>query len=150
MLLDVDTKQKKKKGADYFAKDEELDDEWIKEWQTRLVEEERAKITKSFAKANEKLQANGEKPQPEKELKEKLKAADELAAKFKKENKTGKVEAEGRGPSVETIEARITKTEERIRTLQVRSDDREENKEVALGTSKIVSATRDTFRDGVC
>ena len=81
MLLSLlDAKQKKKKGTDFFAKDEELDDEWIKEWQAKLVEEERAKITKSFAKANEKLQANGEKPQPDKELKEKLKAADELAA----------------------------------------------------------------------
>jgi DNA topoisomerase-1 len=141
MLLDIDTKQKKKKGADYFALDSELTQEWIKEWQAKLVEEERTKITKAFTKANEKAKAAGERPAPEKELKEKLKAADELAAKFKKENKSHKVEAEGKSPTIEAIEGKIAKCEERIRNLELKAQDREDNKEVALGTSKIVSFT---------
>jgi DNA topoisomerase I len=141
MLLDVDTKQKKKKGADYFKLDEELDQEWIKEWQAKLLEDEKVKITKAFNKANEKKEKDGEKPAPEKELKERLKAVDEMAAKFKRENKSGKVEAEGKSPTVASIEARIAKTEEKIRNDQVKAADREENKEVALGTSKIVSET---------
>ncbi|KAJ9157349.1 DNA topoisomerase 1 [Pleurostoma richardsiae] len=137
MMLDVDPKQKKKKGAAYFEKDEDLTDEWILEHQTFLVEEQRQKITKKFQKDNEKREAEGEKPLPEKELKERLKAAHELEAKFKKENKTKKVEAEGKSPSVEKFEAAVQKLDERIKTLELQVADREGNKEVALGTSKI-------------
>ena len=140
MILDVDSKQKKKKGAEYFELDSELDQEWIEQHQKFLVEEQKTKIAKKFEKDNEKLQAEGEKIMPEKELKERLKAATELEAKFKKENKTKKVEAEGKGPTVEKFEAAIEKLNDRIQTLELQSADREGNKEVALGTSKIVSA----------
>ncbi|KAI1142897.1 hypothetical protein F5Y05DRAFT_366607 [Hypoxylon sp. FL0543] len=137
MLLDVDPKQKKKKGAAYFELDPDLDEAWIQEHQNFLVEEQRTKIQKKFEKDNQKRQEEGQKPMPDKELKERLQAADELAKKFKKENKTKKVEAEGRGPTVEKIEANIQKIEERIRTLELQAADRDGNKEVALGTSKI-------------
>lgn len=139
MLLDVDPKQKKKKGADYFALDDDLDQEWIKQHQDFLVEDMRSKIKKKFEKDNEKLAAQGDKPHPEKELKERLKAADELAAKYKKENKSNKVEAEGKGPTVESVDAKVKKSEEKIRNLQVQAAERDDNKEVALSTSKIVS-----------
>ena len=76
---------------------------------------------------------------PEKELKERLHAVKELEQKFKKENKTKKVEAEGRGPTVEKFIAAIGKLDERIKTLETQAEDRDGNKEVALGTSKIVS-----------
>ncbi|KAI1802477.1 putative TOP1 protein [Daldinia bambusicola] len=137
MLLDVDPKQKKKKGAEFFELDADLDEAWIQEHQNFLVEEQRTKIQKKFEKDNQKRQEEGEKPLPDKELKERLQAADELAKKFKKENKTKKVEAEGRGPTVEKIENNILKIEERIRTLELQAADRDGNKEVALGTSKI-------------
>lgn len=139
MLLDVDPKQKKKKGADYFAYDDDLDEAWVQEHITFLVEEQRTKITKKFEKDNEKRQADGEKPFPDKELKERLKAAEELNKKLKKEFRTKKVEAEGKGPSVDKIEANIKKIEDRIETLKLQAADRDGNKEVALGTSKIVS-----------
>ena len=139
MILDVDPKMKKKKGAEFFERPEDLDDEWIGQHQKFLVEEQRSKITKKFEKDNEKLVADGDKPMPEKELKEKLKAAAELEAKFKKENKTKKVEAEGKSPTVEKLLAGMDKLDERVRTLELQSADREGNKEVALGTSKIVS-----------
>ncbi|KAK6948240.1 hypothetical protein Daesc_010004 [Daldinia eschscholtzii] len=137
MLLDVDSKQKKKKGAEYFELDADLDEAWIQEHQNFLVEEQRTKIQKKFEKDNQKRQEEGEKPLPDKELKERLRAADELAKKFKKENKTKKVEAEGKAPTVEKIENNILKIEERIRTLELQAADRDGNKEVALGTSKI-------------
>ncbi|OTA69297.1 hypothetical protein K449DRAFT_90607 [Hypoxylon sp. EC38] len=137
MILDIDPKQKKKKGAAYFELDPDLDEAWIQEHQNFLVEEQRTKIQKKFEKDNQKRQEEGEKPMPDKELKERLQAADELAKKFKKENKTKKVEAEGRGPTVEKIESNIQKIEERIRTLELQAADRDGNKEVALGTSKI-------------
>ena len=139
MILDVEPKQKKKKGADYFELDEELDMEWVKEHQQALVEEQRQKIEKKFAKENEKLVAEGQKEKKKKELDERLEAADELAKKFKKENKSGKVEAEGKGPSVEKFEASIDKVDTRIATMKLQAEDKENNKEVALGTSKIVS-----------
>ncbi|KAM7224504.1 DNA topoisomerase 1 [Rhypophila decipiens] len=137
MMLDIDPKLKKKKGAEYFELDSTLDQEWILQHQQFLVEETRTKIQKKFEKDNEKRQADGEKPLPEKELKERLKAATELEAKFKKENKSKKVEAEGKGPTVEKFLAAVDKLNERIRTLELQSADREGNKEVALGTSKI-------------
>ena len=139
MIIDLDPKQKKKKGADFFAYDEELDESWIQDHLVFLVEETRTKIKKKFEKDNEKRQADGEKPFPEKELKERLKAADELDKKLKKEYKTKKVEAEGKGVTVEKILANVKKIDERIDALKLQAADRDGNKEVALGTSKIVS-----------
>ncbi|KAK0729068.1 hypothetical protein B0T21DRAFT_206242 [Apiosordaria backusii] len=137
MMLDLDPKLKKKKGAEYFALDEDITQEWLLEHQKFLVEEQTTKITKKFEKDNEKRAADGEPPLPEKELKERLKVATELEAKYKKENKTKKVEAEGKGPTVEKLEAAVSKFDDRIKTLELQCADREGNKEVALGTSKI-------------
>ncbi|KAK1636544.1 eukaryotic DNA topoisomerase I [Colletotrichum phormii] len=137
MMLQIDNKVKKKKGADYFARPEELTDEWILEHQKFLVEEQRTKIEKKFQKDNEKRLADGEKPFPDKERKERLKAADELAAKFKKENKSKKVEPEGRGPTVEKLVEQAKKIDDRVKTLELQAADRDGNKEVALSTSKI-------------
>lgn len=140
MILDVDSKQKKKKGAQFFERDEDLTDEWVLRHQAFLVEELRTKITKKFEKDNEKLVAEKKKPLPDKELRERLKAVKELENKFKKENKSKKVEAEGKGPSVDKFENQIVKIDERIKNLEAQSADREGNKEVALGTSKIVGS----------
>ncbi|KAK4153083.1 hypothetical protein C8A00DRAFT_15666 [Chaetomidium leptoderma] len=137
MMLDVDPKLKKKKGAAFFELDPDLDQTWIEQHQTFLVEEQTSKIKKKFDKDNEKLEAEGNAPMPAKELKERMKPVAELEAKFKKENKTKKVEAEGKGPSVEKLTAAVEKLDERIRTLEMQCADREGNKEVALGTSKI-------------
>ncbi len=139
MMLDLDSKIKKKKGAAFFELDSDLDEAWIIEHQNFLVEEQRTKIQKKFEKDNQKLQEAGEKIMPDKELKERLKDADELAKKFKKENKSKKVEAEGKAPTVEKVEANVKKIEERIQTIELQAADRDGNKEVALGTSKIVS-----------
>ncbi|EGX94066.1 topoisomerase I [Cordyceps militaris CM01] len=137
MILDIDPSQKKKKGAAYFQLDEEIDKEWVLAHQQFLVEEQRTKITKKFEKDNEKLKADKEKPLPEKELKERLLAAKELETKFKKENKTKKVEAEGRGPTVEKFVTAVEKLDDRVKVLELQAEDRDGNKEVALGTSKI-------------
>jgi DNA topoisomerase-1 len=140
MMLDLDPKQKKKRGAEFFELDDDLTEEWILEHQKYLVEEAKNKINKKFDKDNEKKVAEKESKMKESERKERLKAADELEKKFKKENKTKKVEAEGKSPSVEKLEASIQKIDDRIKTMMLQAEDREGNKEVALGTSKIVSA----------
>ena len=139
MILDIDPKQKKKKGAEFFELDEELDEAWILEHQAFLVQEARTKIEKKFQKENEKLAADGQKEMKTKELEQRLEQADDLEQKFKKENKSKKVEAEGKGPTVEKFEGAIKKLDDRIATMLLQAEDREGNKEVALGTSKIVS-----------
>ena len=142
MMIDLDPKQKKKKGAEYFELDEDLDEAWILEHQAFLVQEQRTKIEKKFAKDNEKLVANGEKEMKAKELTSRLEAADDLEKKFKKENKTKKVEAEGKGPTIEKLEAQVEKRDAQISNMMLQAEDREGNKEGALGTSKIVSSAR--------
>ncbi|EFX03181.1 topoisomerase 1 [Grosmannia clavigera kw1407] len=137
MILDVDSKQKKKRGAEYFELDSDISDEWVLAHQAFLVEEQRIKITKKFEKDNEKRVAEGDKPLPEKDLKERLKALGELEAKFKKENRTKKVEAEGKSASVEKLEAAAQKIDERIHNMELQAADKDGNKEVALSTSKI-------------
>lgn len=139
MMLDLDSSLKKKKGAKYFEMDEDIDQDWIKEHQAYLVEEQQQKIKKKFEKDNEKLAAEGEKEMKVSELESRLEAAKDLEQKFNKENKTGKVEAEGRGPTVEKFEAAVTKIQQRVDNMEVQAQDKEDNKEVALGTSKIVS-----------
>ncbi|KYK58277.1 topoisomerase I [Drechmeria coniospora] len=137
MILDIEPTFKKKKGAAWFELDDDLDESWIQEHQQFLIEEQHSKISKKFEKDNEKLKANKEKPLPEKELKERLHAIKELEQKFKKENKSGKVEAEGRGATVDKFLKAVEKFDERIKTLETQAEDRDGNKEVALGTSKI-------------
>ncbi|KAI7223417.1 topoisomerase I [Hortaea werneckii] len=137
MMLDLDPKLKKKKGEAYFALKEGIDDEWVKGHQDAMVEEQREKIRKKFEKDNEKLVAEGQKEMKPKELDERLKAADELADKFKDERKRKKIEAEGKSPSIEKFEQQLEKLDTRIATMKTQSEDREQNKDVALGTSKI-------------
>ncbi|KEQ95675.1 hypothetical protein AUEXF2481DRAFT_29103 [Aureobasidium subglaciale EXF-2481] len=137
MMLALDSKLKKKKGAEWFALPEGLDEEWQKKHHEDLVEQERQKITKKFEKDNEKLKADGEKEMKAKELDERLEAVTDLEQKLKTELKTKKVEPEGKGPSVEKFEGQIEKLAARISNMELQAEDRESNKEVALGTSKI-------------
>lgn len=138
-MLDLEPSLRKKRGASFFELDEDLTPEWVKEYQAFKIEETTQKIKKKFEKDNEKRVADGEKEMKASELTERLSVVKDLEKKYSKENKTGKVEAEGRGPTVEKIEANIKKMEQRIDTMLLQAQDKEDNKEVALGTSKIVS-----------
>lgn len=139
MMLNLEPKLKKQRGADFFALPEDLDNDWVTKHHADLVEQERTKITKKFEKENEKRVADGEKELKAKELDERLGVADDLEKDLAQELKKGKVEAEGKGASVEKFEAQVEKLQTRIDTLKTQGEDRENNKEVALGTSKIVS-----------
>lgn len=139
-MLDLEPTLKKKKGAAFFQLDEDLTMDWVKDHQAFLLEEQTQKITKKFEKDNEKLVAENEKEMKASVLNERLEVVKELEKKYNKENKTGKVEAEGRGPTVEKIEASIQKMDQRVDTMSLQAQDKEDNKEVALGTSKIVSS----------
>ncbi|KAL1618095.1 DNA topoisomerase 1 [Neofusicoccum ribis] len=137
MMIDLDPKIKKKKGAEYFQLPQDLTKEWVEQHQKALVEEQRDKIKKKFEKENEKLVADGQKEMKAKELQERLEVADDMEKKFKKENKTGKVEAEGKGVSVDKLENKVDQLQQRIETAKIQMEDKDNNKEVALGTSKI-------------
>ncbi|CRG90405.1 DNA topoisomerase I [Talaromyces islandicus] len=137
MMLDLDSSIKKKKGSKYFERDEDLNDDWVREHQAFLIEEQKQKITKKFEKDNEKLVAEGEKEMKPKELEERLLALKDMEKKFQKENKTGKVDAEGKGQTIEKLENNVAKLEQRIENMSLQAEDKENNKEVALGTSKI-------------
>ncbi|KAK4998187.1 DNA topoisomerase 1 [Elasticomyces elasticus] len=137
MMLSLDPKLKKKKGAEFFALSKDISHEWIKEHQAALVEEIRVKIHKKFEKENEKRVADGEKEMKAKELDERLEVADELEAKYKAENKSGKAQPEGKGATVEKLEQKLDSLITREATMKTQSEDKENNKEVALGTSKI-------------
>ncbi|EPS38402.1 hypothetical protein H072_7855 [Dactylellina haptotyla CBS 200.50] len=137
MILDLEPKLKKKK-PEYFKPDAEIDnEEWIKDHQAWLIEEEQKKIEKKFAKDNEKLAASGEKEMKASELKSRLTVIDEMKKEFAKENKTGKLEATGKAPSVEKFEEQIEKLDEKIQVKTSMMKDKENTSEVSLGTSKI-------------
>lgn len=131
--------QRKKKEPGFFKPDPEIDDKtWILEHQRSLVEQEKEKIRKKFEKENEKLAENGENELKASELKERLEVADEMEADFKAENKSGAVEPKVKGATVEKLEAQIEKMDEKILKQETDAKVREDNKTVALGTSKIV------------
>ncbi|KAH0544184.1 hypothetical protein FGG08_001629 [Glutinoglossum americanum] len=136
MMVNIDPKIKKKKPEGYFALDEDLTQEWIEEHQAFLVQEMRQKIEKKFQKENEKLIADGQPEMKAKEFEERLQSATELEEKFEAENKTKKIKSEVRGATIEKMEDNISKLDQRIETLLVQAEDKESNKEVALGTSK--------------
>jgi DNA topoisomerase-1 len=125
-----------KKQSEYADMESDLDDEWILEHEDHLVEKEREKITNRFNRNNEKLAAEKQPLVPESELKEKLKAADELEIRLKKERKLEKIEPKP-SMTVDKLIANIRKVDDRIYATKNQITDKEENKEIALGTSKL-------------
>lgn len=142
MMLDLEPKLKKKKGAEYFALPEDMDEAWIQEHQAQVVAKKKADVVKKFDRDNEKAKAAGEKEMSKKELEEKLEVARDLERLYKKENKSKKIEAEGKGITLEKLESKVARMDEQIANKSHQAEDKENNKEVALGTSKIVSFAR--------
>lgn len=137
LLFVLTAAEVKKRGADFFKPDPEIDDDdWIKEHQKSLIEQEREKITKKFQKENEKLAADGEKEMKQKVLDERLEVLKEMQREFAAENKTGKVEPKGK-TTADKIDANLEKIDERIRKAEIEIKVKDDNKTVALGTSKI-------------
>lgn len=126
-------KSMKTKRRDLAEDESDLDDDWIKEYEVKVIEKELDKIKAKFVKDNEKL----ETPLPASELKVRLKKrGDELKTRLEKERKTGKVDA-APSATVDKLLAKIEKIDERLNATRVQATDREENKEISLGTSKL-------------
>ncbi|GAA5891687.1 hypothetical protein JCM6882_006167 [Rhodosporidiobolus microsporus] len=129
------TASKPKKYKEEYGDDEtDLDDDWIVEHEKNLVVLEREKIKKKFDKENAKLEAEGEKKMKDKELDERLKAADELAKTIKRERKAGYTESKH---SEDKLLQQLQKMDERISVAKTNALDKDEGKEISLGTSKI-------------
>ena len=130
-LFAIDSKFKKKK---LYAEDEsDLDDDAIAEHEEQWKAREIEKAEKKFQKDNEKLIEQGEKPQPESALKEKIKEVEAEFKRLKKERGTGKHELKREKPT-DKIEEAIQKLDEKIKAFKLQMEDREAGKEVALST----------------
>jgi len=134
-IIQLDKKMKDSNLPE-MAEESDLEDEWIEQHQKDLLVKEREKITSKFEKNNEKLVSEGQTALPEKELKEKLKAVDEMEKEMSREKKTGKIELKANA-TVDKLLAQITKLDERIKATKTQALDKEEGKETALGTSKL-------------
>ncbi|KAG0374008.1 DNA topoisomerase 1 [Mortierella sp. AD032] len=135
MILSLEPKLKKKR-PELLEPESDLEDSWIEEHEEQLMDKERERIKAKFEKDNEKRKENKEKPMAAGELKELLKEVDVRAKELAKERKTGVVPAT-RGATVEKCNAQILKLDERIAATRLALTDKEENKQTALGTSKI-------------
>lgn len=111
-----------------------MEDDWIVQHEADLVVAEREKIRKKFDKENQKLQEEGSKPMKEAELQDRLKAADELEKTLKRERKAGWRESK---LTEAKIVAALEKMDGRIQLAKTNAVDRDEGKEISLGTSKI-------------
>lgn len=103
----------KKKRPQLAQPESDLEDEWIDQYETQLMEKERERIRQKWEKDNETRKANDEKPSTEKELKEMLKEVDAQEKTLKKERKTGNVTGT-RGSTVEKCDTQLLKLDERI------------------------------------
>ncbi|BFZ55974.1 DNA topoisomerase 1 [Savitreella phatthalungensis] len=135
MMVAAEPKLAKKKPH-LLQYESDVDDDWIAEHHDVLYQREQDRIRKKFERDNEKLTANGEAKMSERDLQERLKAADDMRTMYAHEKKTGKVEP-GPSATVEKLEAKIEKLEERIKVVKTQAIAKDENKTTALGTSKI-------------
>ncbi|CDS10066.1 hypothetical protein LRAMOSA02743 [Lichtheimia ramosa] len=133
-IFELDAKYKK--IPEYAQAESDLEDDWIAEHEEMLINKERERVKNKFAKQNEKRKEANEPLLPESQLKDDLKAVDEMAKRLAKERKTGRSEPKP-SATVEKLINNLTKLDQRIAAVKVQATDKEENKEIALGTSKM-------------
>ncbi|KAJ7218027.1 DNA topoisomerase I [Mycena pura] len=134
VLFKID--KKFKKNAEYVDDESDIDDDWIIAHEESLSAKEIEKAEKKFAKENEKLTEDGGEPQKESVLRERIADIEADFAALAKERGTEQAEMKREKP-VEKIQESISKLTEKIKAAKLQIIDRDEGKEVALGTSKI-------------
>ncbi|EAU91226.2 topoisomerase I [Coprinopsis cinerea okayama7 len=132
----VTQEPKMKKNKKYTQEESDIDDDWIEKHEESLKEKEIEKAEKKFEKENEKLEAEGKDKQKKSVLKERIEAIEEEFERLAQERGTGKATLKRERPT-EKLEEMIEKLDDRIKTFKLQMIDRDEGKEVALGTSKI-------------
>ncbi|KAG0201384.1 DNA topoisomerase 1 [Mortierella sp. GBA30] len=134
-ILDIEPKLKKKR-PELLEPESDLEDDWIEEYEIQLIAKEREKAKLKWEKDNEKRKEEKKPLLTEKDLKEMLKAISDREKQLAAERKSGSVTA-SKGATVEKCEAQLLKLEDRIAATRTAMVDKEENKQTALGTSKI-------------
>lgn len=130
-MFSLDRKLKKKAA---WANDEsDLEDDWIERYEEECQKKEIERAEKKFSKENEKLKADGKKAQGDKVLQERI---EEIKIEFKKLEKERREDeiTPKKGRTVEKAQEMIQKLDDRIKTFKLQMVDREEGKEVSLGT----------------
>lgn len=135
MLLQKEPKLKKKKG-DFFDELDDLTKDQMREIHERILTQTKERIERKFARDNEKLAEEKQKPMPKSELDKRLETWKELKQEYAKELKSGKPELKS-GASVERLEKQIAAIDQRIINTQLSLKDKEDNSQVSLGTSKM-------------
>lgn len=130
-LFGMDPKYKK---VDKYKDDEsDIDDDWIIEYEEQLKEKEIEKAEKKFAKENEKMVEDGLKPHAESMLQDRLQNIEDEFKRLAKER--GKTTAAVKGNKTpEKLMEGIDKLTDKIKSFKLQMVDRDEGKEVALGT----------------
>ncbi|KAJ7188191.1 DNA topoisomerase I [Mycena filopes] len=133
-LFKIDKKFRKQK--EYIDDESEIDDEWIVTHEDAMKAKDIEKAEKKFAKENEKLVEAGETEQKPSVLRDRIAEIEKEYAALVKERGTQKADLKRDRPA-EKIQEAIEKLDEKIKAHKLQIIDRDEGKEVALGTSKI-------------
>jgi len=129
-------KKLKKKHPELDELESDLDDEFIERWEDAKREEEIQKARKKFEKDNEKRVEKGEKEEKESVLEDKIADINAEYDRLAEERGTGEAVVP-KGRTAEKILESIAKLDDKIKMFKFKMQDKEEGKEVALGTSKI-------------
>lgn len=134
-MLQIDPTLKRR--TKFFKEIKEITKEQEGQIHDRIIKREREKCEIKFARDNDKRNFEGEELLSEETLKEWLDKVEQLRLQYKRELETGVVELKSRYNTVEKCEKQIEKLEQRIKASLIQLQDKEENSEVSLGTSKI-------------
>lgn len=135
MMLQIDKKLKAKKPK-FFEEIDDITKEDELELHKLIIEREREKYMKKFKRENDKRAENKEPPLPESELEEWLKKVDQMETEFKEEFKLGRPVL-ALNTTMEKLETQVEKLDKRIANTTLQMQDKEDNSQVALSTSKI-------------
>jgi DNA topoisomerase I len=130
-MFSLDRKLKKKSA--WAAEESDLDDEWIEKYEEECQKKEIERTEKKFAKENEKLEADGKKVQGGKVLQERIEDVKVEYRRLEQERDQDEITPK-KGRTVEKLQEMIQKLDDRIKTFRLQMVDREEGKEVSLGT----------------
>jgi DNA topoisomerase-1 len=137
-LMSVAAKPKKYKEE--FPEESDLEQDWIDEHEKNLVVLEKEKIRKKFEKEQKKLSEEGGKPMKDKELDERLKAADELAKSIKQDRKEKYTNAKG---TEDKLVTQLQKLDDRIMVQKTNATDKDEGKGESISAVTRVSQNVD-------
>jgi DNA topoisomerase-1 len=124
-----------KKRPDLAEDESDLDDAWIMQHDIDTIAKEREKVQTKFHKQNEKRKADGEPLQPDSELKDRLAKVEDLKMQLDKE-RGGDISVAA-NMTVHKLLDRIARLDDRLNATKIQATDKEENKEISLGTSKM-------------